>query len=333
MGTTKRIELMWKGTISGALSQRSISAAWLCLAFSLSLSLIILIPVSSSAHGLAGKRFFPTTTIAIGNHAGHENSNHEHYAGAGLEPVVHLKTSPSDISVGTPVKMTVHIEDRNGKPVEGLTVHHERILHAIIIGEDLNVFAHMHPEDIGPVNDEMLRKATFPLRFIFPKAGEYLVGFDFATADGLYSKTSYIKVVGHPVMGGPKIDFSTEKDFGEYHVTLKASPKIIKAGKETIFKYLIKKNVKPVTDFESYLGAPMHLAVVLADLKQFIHTHGIIPGEPRTASGHMHAESTERFGPEIDAVIVFPVKGTYKIFSQMKHQGKVILFDFVVNVQ
>src|SRR4030067_1658115 len=112
MGTTKRIELMWKGTISGALSQRSISAAWLCLAFSLSLSLIILIPVSSSAHGLGGKRFFPTTTIAIGNHAGHETSNHEHYAGAGLEPVVHLKTSPSDISVGTPVKMTVHIDAR-----------------------------------------------------------------------------------------------------------------------------------------------------------------------------------------------------------------------------
>src|SRR3972149_987050 len=333
MGTTKRIELMWKGIISGALSRRSISAAWFCLAFSLSLSLIILIPVSSSAHGLAGKRFFPTTTLASGNHAVNENSHHEHNAGAGLDPVVHLKTSPSDISVGTPVKMTVHIEDRNGKPVEGLTVHHERILHAIIIGEDLNVFAHMHPEDIGPVNDEMLRKATFPLRFIFPKAGEYLVGFDFATADGLYSKTSYIKVVGHPVMGGPKIDFSTEKDFGEYHVTLKASPKLIKAGKETIFKYLIKKNVKPVTDFEPYLGAPMHLAVVLADLKQFIHTAELMPGEPRTASGHMHAESPERIGPEIDAVIVFPVKWTYKIFSQMKHQGKVILFDFVVNVQ
>ncbi|MFH1702071.1 MAG: hypothetical protein ABIB41_01400 [Nitrospirota bacterium] len=332
MGTTKRIELIWKGTISGALYRRSISAAWFCLAFSLSLSLIILIPVSSSAHGLAGKRFFPTT-LAIGNHVGFENSHHEHYAGAETEPVVHLETSPSDISVGTPVKMTVHIEDRNGKPVEGLTVHHERILHAIIIGKDLNVFAHMHPEDIGPVNDEMLRKTTFPFRFTFPKAGEYLVGLDFATTDGLYSKMSYIKVVGYPVMGEPKIDFSTEKDFGEYHVTLKTSPEIIKAGKETIFRYLIKKNVKPVTDFEPYLGAPMHLAVVLADLKQFIHTHGIIPGEPHTAPGHMHAESAERFGPEIDAVIVFPVKGTYKIFSQMKHQGKVILFDFVVNVQ
>src|SRR4030042_5073027 len=125
MGATKESEWMWEWTISGALSQRSISAAWLCLAFSLSLSLILLIPVSSSAHGLAGKRFFPTTTLAIGNHAGHENSHHEHYAGAGPEPVVHLKTSPSAISVGTPVKMTVNIEDRNGKPVEGLTANHE----------------------------------------------------------------------------------------------------------------------------------------------------------------------------------------------------------------
>src|SRR4030042_1930153 len=255
MGTATKIEFMWKGTISGALSQRSISAAWFYLAFSLSLLLIILIPVSSSAYGLAGKRFFPSTTLAMGNHAGYENSHHEHYASAGPEPVVHLETSPSDISVGTPGKVTVNIEDRNGKPVEGLTVHHEYILHAIIIGEDLNVFAHIHPENIGPVNDEMLRKATFPLRFTFPKA-----------------------------------------------------------GKKKILRYFIKKNVKPVTDFEPYLGSPMHLAVVLTDLKQFIHTHGIIPGEAHTAPGHMHAESTERFGPEIEPVIFFLVKRTYKIF-------------------
>jgi hypothetical protein len=73
--------------------------------------------------------------------------------------------------------------------------------------------------------------------------------------------------------------------------------------------------------------------VVPADLRRFIHAHGIIPGESHTALGHVHVESSERFGPEIDAVVVFPVKGIYKIFSQVKHRGKVILFDFMVNVQ
>jgi hypothetical protein len=44
-----------------ALSHRSISAAWLWLSVGLSITLILLTPVSSSAHGFAGKRFFPTT--------------------------------------------------------------------------------------------------------------------------------------------------------------------------------------------------------------------------------------------------------------------------------
>lgn len=79
----------------------------------------------------------------------------------------------------------------------------------------------------------------------------------------------------------------------------------------------------------------MHLAIVLADLKRFIHAHGVIPGEPHTHMDHMHmhAEPGEKFGPEIESVVVFPVKGVYKIFSQVDHQGTVLLFDFMVKVQ
>jgi len=47
----------------------------------------------------------------------------------------------------------------------------------------------------------------------------------------------------------------------------------------------------------------------------------------------MHAMPPERFGPKIDSVVVFPVKGIYKIFSQVEHRGEVLLFDFMVNVQ
>ena len=287
-------------------------------------------------HNIPARHFMHLEhAMTMGSHAGHKGGQHEHYATTGSEPVIHLETSPSDIKAGRPVKMTVQIEGQNGKPLGGLTVHHERILHAIVIGSDLKVFAHIHPEDIGPVTDEMLRQATFPLRFTFPKAGEYLVGLDFATADGLYSKTAHIKVSGRPIMGEPKLDFSTEKDFGAYHVTLKISPDIMKAGEETTLRYLIKKDKKPVADLSPYLGAPMHLAIVLADLKQFIHAHGVIPGESHTHTDHMHmhVEPGEKFGPEIESVVVFPVKGVYKIFSQVNHQGKVLLFDFMVKVQ
>jgi uncharacterized membrane protein len=297
----------------------------------------VLLCAAVLTHNIPARHFMHlehAMTMTMGSHMGHEEGQHEHYA-TRPEPVIYLETSPADAKAGTPVKMTVHIEGQNGQPLEGLTVHHERILHAIVIGSDLKVFAHIHPEDIGPVTDEMLRKATFPLRFTFPKAGEYLVGLDFATADGLYSKPAHIKVSGRPTMVEAKPDFSTEKDFGAYHVALKISPANIKAGEETTLRYHIEKNKKPVADLSPYLGAPMHLAIVSEDLKQFIHAHGVIPGESHTHMDHMHmhAEPGDKFGPEIESVVVFPAKGVYKIFSQVNHQGTVLLFDFMVKVQ
>ncbi len=267
-------------------------------------------------------------------HAGvHADHGRMHHAVPGAEPVIHLETDPATIIAGTPATLTVRIEDGNGRPLQGLAVHHERILHVVIIGEDLNVFAHIHPEDIGPVTTAMVKKATFPVRYVFPKAGRYLIGFDFAASDALYSKQVVLTVSGGPRMGRQKVDLSRSKNFGHYRVTLSTSPEGIKAGEETVLAYRIEKDGMPVTDLQPYLGAPMHLSVVRADLAQFMHIHGVLPGEAQAHEDHMHAMPPERFGPEIDADVVFPSKGIYKIFGQVQHKGKVLLFDFMVEVQ
>ncbi|HET6365067.1 MAG TPA: CopD family protein [Nitrospirota bacterium] len=268
-----------------------------------------------------------------GQLAGPQHGEHmSHRAGTGPAPIVRLETNPVHITTGTSVSMIVHLEDQQGRPVEGLTIHHERILHAIIIGQDLNVFAHIHPEDLGPINDEMESRATFPLRFTFPKAGAYLVGLDFALPDGLYSNSASLSVAGQPRMGKPMIDTKREKDFGEYHVSLMTSSKSIEAGPETLLRFLITKNGRPVTDLRPFLGAPMHLAVVRTDLTQFIHAHGVTPGDSHTHAEHVNTMPSKQYGPEIDAIIVFSVKGVYKIFCQVQHQDKVLLFDFMVDV-
>lgn len=272
-------------------------------------------------------------TQAAGNHGTHEHEGHEHRTGVGPETVVRLETDTAEIIAGAPVSMKIHLEDADKKPLQGLLIHHDRILHAVIIGKDLNVFAHIHPEDVGPITDEMLKKATFPLRFTFPKAGEYMIGLDFATEDGHYSKRVSLSVSGRPRMSEPKIDISTKKDFGPYHVTLKTSPSNIKLNTETLLRFIIRKNNKPVTDLEPYLGAPMHLAIVRMDLSEFIHGHGFVPGALHSHAEHLHTNSSERYGPEVDASIVFPARGVYKIFSEVQHGGKTLLFDFMVEVK
>ncbi len=270
---------------------------------------------------------------AAGGHMGAEHEAHMYRAGAGTLTIARIETKPAAVIAGAPVSLIVHLEDRKGGPLRGLIVHHERILHVVIIGRDLSVFAHIHPEDFGPITDEMLKKAAFPLRFTFPKAGRYLIGLDFALPDGLYSKTASIDVSGQPSMTEPAVDLARVKTFGEYRVTLVSSPASIKAGTETLLRFLIKKNGKPVKDLEPYLGAPMHLAIVRSDLTYFIHAHGETPEGNRTHAGQRHTESRGQYGPEIDSGIVFPAPGTFKVFGQVNHQGRVLLFDFMVKVE
>jgi putative copper export protein len=265
-----------------------------------------------------------------GGHAGHDA--HMHPA-LGPKPVVDLEILPEKVSAGVPVEMTVRLKDQKGKPLAGLEISHDRILHAVIISRDLNIFAHIHPEDIGPVTKEMIINAILPLRFSFPKAGDYLIGIDFGAAGNIYSKSFPVEVAGRPGMGEPEIDFSTTKNFGDYRVSLTISPREVTAGSETKLSYVIEKDGKAVTDFAPYLGASMHLAIVPMDLKLFIHAHGVTPEEPHSPIGHMHAAPPAHFGPEIEADVVFPVRGVYKVFSQVNHHGKVLLFGFMVQVR
>ncbi|MGC1455875.1 MAG: CopD family protein [Nitrospirota bacterium] len=272
-------------------------------------------------HDIPARHFF---------HVGHE---HNHHPAQGPAPVVSLETEPSAIKAGSPVKITVRMKDPGGMPLQGLAVSHERILHMLIIGQDMRSFAHIHPEDVGSITGEMLQKAVFPLRFTFPKAGEYLVGVDFFSGDDFYSQVFRVSVGGRPAMGAPEMDLSTRRTFGEYTVTFATSPMQVKAGEETSLRYVIEKDGRPVTDLGPYLGAAMHIAVVSDDLKRYIHAHGTVPGEPHAHHDHMHSVPPKRFGPEIESDVVFPVKGIYTIFSQVKHGDKVLRFDFMVNVQ
>jgi putative copper export protein len=248
-------------------------------------------------------------------------------------PVVSLTTKPPLITAGAPVKMSVKLTEPDGRPLQGLTIMHERILHAVIIGKDLEVFAHIHPEDFTPVSREIIKRAIFPLRFTFPREGEYLIGIDFAKNDVPYSKTFKIRADAAAVIQEPKIDLATSKTFGDYQVSFSVPDETITAGTETKLKYVIRKNGKDVSDLDPYLGATMHLAIVSADLKTFIHTHGVVPGMASNA-GHLHllVSPPARFGPEIEAEALFPFPGYYKIFGQFKHQGQLILADFMVDV-
>jgi len=248
------------------------------------------------------------------------------------EPIVRLTTDPSAITAGSPVEISISLTGEDGRPLQNLTITHERILHAVVIGNDLEVFAHIHPEDITPITQDLLEKATFPLRYTFPRTGEYLMGIDFAKDQEHYSKTFILRVTAAPLMQEPEIDLANLRTFEGYEVSFTVPSGPIMAGTETKLRYVIKRKGEEILDLAPYLGAAMHLAIVSADLKTFIHAHGVVPGSgPHT--DHLHLSVAASFGPEIEAEVLFPAPGFYKIFAQFKHQGEVLLTSFMVDVQ
>lgn len=205
----------------------------------------------------------------IGTHKSHEYN--ERNTSSISEPVVDIEIVPAGIRTGTLASIFFTVKDAKGKPIQDLVISHERILHIIIISRDFSVFAHLHPEDFEPVTSEMKEKAKYEVKFIFPKAGEYLIAADFAVKDHVFSKHFRVMIPGKPSMDNIKEDFSRDRNFNDYHFRLIA-PEHIAAGQKTTLKYQINENGKQITNLEPYLGAPMHLAVILMDLNQCSYT-------------------------------------------------------------
>jgi Cu+-exporting ATPase len=265
-----------------------------------------------------------------------ETHDHHMHSMKKADVSVRLETTPSVLKAGSPAGILFIMRDSEGRPLQGLTVMHDRLVHVVIASADFSVFAHIHPEDFGPITEEMRRKAEYPVQFIFPKAGKYIIAADSALKGGHFSEHFTVDVEGMPMMGSFVKDLSREKEFDGLQVTLSTVPGKIVAGKETVLRYLIRKDGMPVKDLEPYLSAPMHVAVISTDLNVFIHTHGEIPGSGGGDhhTGHeMHMHVPPNFGPELDVPVVFPAKGLYQIFSETGHRGKIVLMSFMVEVE
>ncbi len=250
-----------------------------------------------------------------------------------------ISTVPKEISAGRPATLLFSLSDASGKPLENLSVHHDRLVHVIIASRDFSVFAHIHPEDFGPITPSMKKTARYPVRFTFPRGGRYIIGIDFASGDRNFSRRFLVDVSGEPRTGPARKDLAREKTFGDLAVSFSSVPERITAGNEATLTYLFRSEGQPVTDLEPYLSAPMHLAIIPADLSRFIHTHGELPG--MMAMGHqghghdmtMHMRVPDRFGPKVEVHVVFPAKGLYQIFGQVGHKGSVTDTSFMVEVE
>ena len=229
-------------------------------------------------------------------HGDHEA--HKKHSASSLNVMLH--TEPQTVQAGASATLTFHLTDAKGEPVTDLMVHHARVLHVLVVSENLQIIGHIHPEDFESRDIMMELEGMYIVHFTFPAAGKYILAVDVMTADAEFAKHLYVDVVGEKKLADTVQDFRREKvvfgytdEGGDrytkavsltdgtgasmYHAKME-TPERIKAGEMVHITYHFSQDGQPLTDLVPFLDAPMHFAIVSTRLDGVVHTHGTVPG-------------------------------------------------------
>jgi hypothetical protein len=220
---------------------------------------------------------------------------------------------PSNIRSQTSIPLVINIQGADGKPIDKFDTFQEKLMHLIIVSDNLQSFSHIHPT--------YKQNGRFEVAANFPGGGSYTLVSDYQPA-GQKEQVSIMKtkVTGSP-QAAAKINFSTSKIMGDVQATLKPMPAILKAGEEVSLSFnLQQKNGQPLTGLQPYLGEKGHLVI----MKQSV---------PLTRADYIHAHAIKG-GQESEIVFMtkFPQPGKYKMWGQFNHNGKIVVADFWVKV-
>jgi hypothetical protein len=215
------------------------------------------------------------------------------------------------IRAGAPVTLDFQIEDPAGFAAASLQIVHEKLLHLILVSQDLSWFSHEHPEPSG--------NGAFRLRTRFPAGGAYVLFNDF-TPD---SSGMQVVPVALSVTGGArharelKVDDAKPKRIDGCDVTLSHTPLLPSVA--CALTFTLTRHGQPVTDLEPFLGVQGHLIVIHRDRTVFIHSHPL-ENQPSAGAGSVQFN------------VVFERPGAYKAWGQFQRQGKVLTVPFVIEV-
>lgn len=235
-----------------------------------------------------------------------------------------LKTDPVSIEAGKPFQLTLNILGADGKtPVSAFDEVHTKLLHLILVSDDLSQFLHVHPDYQG--NGEfVLEDAALPnegnyVAFAdFTPTGEHQqvvrLGLATVNAEDVVSK---LDVGATEVMNGP-LTFSLEL------------PQFLDATVEQKIKFHVTdaEMGEPVDTLDEYLGAAGHLVIIDEFGEIYLHTHPA--GHDGEGMGDMATPT--HYGPDLEFETTFPSMGLYKMWLQVQYKGEIYTASFVAQV-
>ncbi|RMG93650.1 MAG: hypothetical protein D6708_05030 [Candidatus Dadabacteria bacterium] len=239
-----------------------------------------------------------------------------------------LETDPAAPRAGEEIRITVRIETADGRPATGLQVHHERLVHFLVVSENLEEFHHLHPEDFGLLTEEARAQARFTFPVTLRWGGRYVIAVDAVDRGQALHKELELSVEGPP-QPPTRWDLSRTRSVDGLTCVLHTMPDRIEARNRVEANIEIEAGGAPVTDLEPYLGVLAHLAIFRENASGSAHTHG---GGPEFAHQHFHKPTPGYRGPKLYWGHVFKAPGRYRIFAQFRRGGRVYTVPFDVEV-
>ncbi len=239
-----------------------------------------------------------------------------------------LVTEPAPPLPRQPVVLTLTLrEAASGAPVNDLQLEHQRLLHLIVVSDDLAFFDHVHPTRVG--------QGQFRLQYRFPTSGPYHLFVDFVSAAAGPQHASVPLVVAGPAPPPVALDQGPlTVDASNAHVELSVDPWPPRVGQPTRLTFHLTQEGRPLDMLEPYLGVAGHLVAVSQDLQEYVHTH---PGE-HPMGGAMEdmempmAPAGAHFGPDVTFTLTFQRPGLHKVWGQFSLDGDTFTAPFVLSV-
>lgn len=239
---------------------------------------------------------------------------------------LHLKLLSKPVP-NQPLHLSLSFKNRKGKLMKGkdLRIAHGKRVHVMVLDPSLNDYQHLHPTLADESSD-----AIFDFSFTPHRSGRYVIYADITLKNGKrYYLPVWFNVEGEASPIVPPADLApgeiqAQSQVGDFTFDIQASPAIVQVNKDIIINILVKDHGKLYRKLEPTMQAFAHLVGFSENRETLIHAHPL-GDEPRSPN--------QRGGPSLKFHIMFTKPGWYRLFVQIKADGKDIFVpvDVLVN--
>jgi len=240
------------------------------------------------------------------HHGAHDE--HSHQPSTSEAELIVLK-EPMRPTAGDRVNLELMIHGADGRMVNDFEVVHEQKIHLIVVRDDLEHFAHLHPT--------VDSKGNMRVAHVFAAGGTYRLYAEYKPRRGTPSvAVATIQIAGEVGPSTPLVPNVPGKITDEAINADIATESSSDKSTKIVFN-LRDNNGRDITKLDPWMGELGHLVILNADGNSLVHSH---------------VERRESHGGRVVFNAKFPSAGVYKGWGQFKRYGEVRTLPFVVRV-